>query len=188
MKCKEVGTERFAVRGAILMTAVALALVALGCGEQKEQASAGASGGPSAAIEPVAETRVASVVSGHPEAEAPTENQVTASPDSLPPDVTATASDTLAVPGGIIEITAQGSSDVTAITLTDGIGHTHPFAYDSAAKAWRVFYRVPLKTREERLGLSATAVNGVNRWKRVWVFLNTQLEEPKEEVQSIPSK
>ena len=43
---------------------------------------------------------------------------------------------------------------------------------DTDAKAWRVHYRVPLKTHIDRLGLSITAANGTNRWKRVWVFLD----------------
>ncbi len=31
-----------------------------------------------------------------------------------------------------------------------------------------------MKIRGERVGLSVTAKNGVNRWRRVWVFMDVQ--------------
>jgi len=66
------------------------------------------------------------------------------------------------------------------MTLTDRLGQKHPFSYDSEAKAWRIYYRVPIAAKSDELGLSITAANGANRWKRVWVFLKIQGEEPKE--------
>ena len=36
------------------------------------------------------------------------------------------------------------------------------------------FYRVPIRTRTERVGLSVTASTNSNRWRRVWVFMNVE--------------
>jgi hypothetical protein len=43
--------------------------------------------------------------------------------------------------------------------------------------AWRVYYRVPMKVTGDRVALSVTAKNGVNQWKRVWVFPKVVSEE-----------
>ena len=80
----------------------------------------------------------------------------------------------------IIEITAEASTDATSLILMDRLGHKYPFSYDAEAKAWRVHYRVPLKTEVDRLGLSVTATSGTNRFKRVWVFLKIQGGVPAE--------
>jgi hypothetical protein len=37
---------------------------------------------------------------------------------------------------------------------------------------WRAQDRVPLHPRHERFGVSVTARNDADRWRRVWVFLN----------------
>ena len=92
--------------------------------------------------------------------------------DSLPPDVNAMVEDSLAAPGQVIAITAQGSDDVSQIGLSDGLGRMQLFTRDPASNAWHVLYRVPLKTTKDRLALSVTALNDVNRWRRVWVFVN----------------
>jgi len=177
MKTKDAGT-----RGrTIVMASATLAFLALGCSEHKEQAQVAADAGPIAAVQETPQTVVASSTGGSAaEAGLTTQGDATALGDSLPPDVTAFAPDSLVVPGGVVEITAQASTDVTAMTLTDRLGQKHPFTYDPEAKAWRVYYRVPIQTNTEQLGLSITATNGANRWKRVWVFLKTQGEEPKE--------
>jgi hypothetical protein len=39
---------------------------------------------------------------------------------------------------------------------------------------------VPIQTHIDRLGLSVTATSGVNRYKRVWVFLKTEGGAPVE--------
>jgi hypothetical protein len=96
-----------------------------------------------------------------------------ASADSLPPDVAASVTDTLVVPGAAVEITAQASPDALDLWLWDGIGKPQPFAYDQAGKVWRAFYRVPIKAGD-RLGLSVTAKNAGGRWRRVWVFLTPE--------------
>jgi hypothetical protein len=164
----------------IVMASATLAFLALGCSEHKEQAQVATDAGPVPAVQEIPQTVVASTGGNTPEAGLMTQGDATALGDSLPPDVTAFAPDSLVVPGGVVEITAQASADVTAMTLTDRLGQKHPFTYDSEAKAWRVYYRVPIQTNTEQLGLSITATNGANRWKRVWVFLKTQGEEPKE--------
>jgi hypothetical protein len=94
--------------------------------------------------------------------------------DSLPPDVNATVEDSLAAPGEVVAITAQGSDDVSQIGLSDGLGRMQLFTRDPASNAWQVLYRVPLRTKRDRLALSVTALNDVNRWRRVWVFVNVQ--------------
>jgi hypothetical protein len=100
------------------------------------------------------------------------------SADSLPPEVAVTVSESTVVPGGVIEITAESSPDAVEVTLSDGIGKQQPLAYDDAGKVWRGFYRVPLRTSSERLGLSVVAKNGAHRWHRVWTFLTIDREEP----------
>jgi hypothetical protein len=40
------------------------------------------------------------------------------------------------------------------------------------AKAWRAVYRVPMRTKADRVGLAVTATNGQGRWQRVWVFID----------------
>jgi len=164
----------------IVMASATLAFLALGCSEHKEQASVAADAGPVALVQESPQTVVASTGGSTPEAGLLAQGETTVLNDSLPPDVTAFAPDSMVIPGSVVEITAQASADVTAMTLTDRLGQKHPFSYDSEAKAWRIYYRVPIAAKSDELGLSITAANGANRWKRVWVFLKIQGEEPKE--------
>jgi hypothetical protein len=152
---------------AVITATAVVAFLALGCGQQKQAAVE-----TGARTEQTSQAIVASTGTPTPEAGLGGEGLQAGLVDSLPPDVTAFAPDTLIVPGAVVEITAQGSTDVTSMTLTDPIGHKYPMLYDIDAKAWRVHYRVPLKTHIDRLGLSITATNGTNRWKRVWVFMD----------------
>jgi hypothetical protein len=160
----------------IAITAM-VAFLALGCGEQKERAAVETNAAPAAALKQTPTAAVAVTAMTTPEAGS---EGLTASTDSLPPDVTAFATDSLVTPGNVVEITAQASTDAGTVILTDGLGHKYPFAYDTDAKAWRVHYRVPIRTHLDRLGLSVTATNGTNRWKRVWVFLNVEGGVPAE--------
>jgi len=156
---------------ASILVSAALALVALGCGEQKQKATAetSTSEAPIAAAHETAPTpggqTVAASATGTPEI-----GQV----ESLPPDVAATAPDTLVAPGSVVVITALGSADVTSVTLADGLGEKTPFTFDSESNLWRASYRVPVKTREDRIGLSVTASTDASRFKRVWLFLKTR--------------
>jgi len=156
---------------AVITATAVVAFLALGCGQQK-QAAVETGAGTVATTDQTTQTMVASAGMPTPETGLGGEGLRADAVDSLPPDVTAFAPDTLIVPGAVVEITAQGSTDVTSMTLTDPIGHKYPMLYDTEAKAWRVHYRVPLRTHIDRLGLSITAANGTNRWKRVWVFLD----------------
>jgi len=77
----------------------------------------------------------------------------------------------------VVEITALGSEDVTEVALSDGLGKRQPFTFDSTAKSWHTYYRVPMKIRGDRFGLAVTAKNGANRWRRVWTFLEVRADE-----------
>jgi hypothetical protein len=98
--------------------------------------------------------------------------------DSLPPDVVAAVEDTVARPGDVIEITALGSDDVSQVGLSDGRGKLQLFTRDGASSTWHILYRVPLKTHGDRLALSVTALNDINRWRRVWVFIDVRSDAP----------
>ena len=165
----------------VLITASAVvAFLALGCGEQKDRAAVQTSAAPVASLEQPASAVVAATGAVTPEAGLGGEGGSATSADSLPPDVTAFAPDSLVTPGNVVEITAQASTDATMLMLTDRLGHKYAFTYDTDAKAWRVHYRVPIQTRIDLLGLSVTATNGANRYKRVWVFLKIEGGVPAE--------
>lgn len=94
--------------------------------------------------------------------------------DSMPPDVSAWGPDSVLTPGSVVEISAKGSDDVVEMVLTDGIGKKQWMVYDETQDVWRTFYRVPVNGSSDRLGLSVTAKNNLNRWHRVWVFLQVE--------------
>ena len=167
---------RAAWGAAVLLMVLAAGFLALGCGPQKNdrvstvpepatavggQSQSGTTALPASTSGPAKVTR-----------EPNSEELAAASVDSLSPDVAASASDTPVVPGTAIEITAEGSPDVVAITLGDDSGSKQAFAYDSSADLWRAAYRVPVKIKTARPALSVTARNASGRWRRVWVFLN----------------
>lgn len=165
---------------AVLAAPLLLALVALGCGEQKQQTQAHVA---------ATETGVAELPQGAPETKAvvaSAELAATTAPaeeggttDGLPPDIVAMGPETIAIPGSVVTIAAVGSSDVTSVMLTDRAGAKTPFTYDSEANLWRASYRVPLRADTEKLALSVTAITEANRWKRVWVFLRLREEAAK---------
>jgi hypothetical protein len=162
-------------RTLLITASLVVAFLALGCGEQKEHAAVVTNATPAAAMLQPTPAAV--------EATAPTAQETqTGEKDTteLPPDVTALIPDSLITPGNVVEITAQASTDATGLMLTDRLGIKYPFVYDMDAKAWRVQYRVPLNTHIDRLGLSVTATNGSNRFKRVWVFLKIEGGVPEE--------
>ena len=165
----------------VLCVAVIVAVLpVLGCGNHKsERAAAGPSGDATATVEPYVSVVPASTEAMvHANSEGPDTEATPA--DSLPPDVTASATDTVAFPGKTVEITARASADVVEVILWDGIGRKQSFAYDSTAGLWRASYRVPLRISLDRLGLSVTAKNGHELRDRVWVFLQIQREAPAE--------
>jgi hypothetical protein len=164
--------------GALATAAIALAFLTLGCGSHEEHTASAAAGGTDAvtaaqsgpAIEPLPPGSASEVAP-------PSQGQVVASADSIPPEIDASVADTLVTKGSVVEITADASPDVTSMSLRDGTGTEQLFAYDSDRKLWHVFYRVPMKIRADRCGLSITASNGSNHWRRVWLFLRVEQEE-----------
>jgi hypothetical protein len=165
--------QRQLTAGALSIAVFTLTFIALGCGnhEVAQTATTGSGGDAIAAEAPSGKIVVASVSDT---AQHVVEGGEKLSASSLPPDVDAAAADSLVVPGSVVEISAIASPDVVDMGLSDGLGKEQPFAYDSTMKVWRVFYRVPIRTTRERIGLSVTATNDGNRWRRVWVFLDVQ--------------
>jgi hypothetical protein len=127
----------------------------------------------------VASTAGAQLSSGTPAAVPAASSQ---DANSVPPDAVVALSDTFVTAGQPIEVKVEGTPDVTEMALSDGRGDALPMVKDSTGNVWRVNYRVPLRPRTDRLGLSVTAKNGSSRWRRVWVFL--QIEDGKQHVQT----
>ena len=199
MEAKEFGAKGLAISVTLILTGVAVAFLAIGCGEQKSKTTvqrAEAEGITSGIMETGAKTTPAVQASTETtSAEATTATEDTATPsadpaagtipvDALPPDVAASVTETIAAPGGVVEILAEGSPDVTAVTLTDAVGKKYPFEYQAATDRWRVLYRIPIRAHGEQLGLSVTAANGSNRWKRIWVFVDIGQAKTTEEADS----
>ena len=158
-------------RQAGLVAAMAVAFLTIGCGKQEGRKLASEGGTVAAGALEQPATATASMVQTTPSAEATGgAERLPANADSLPPDVVASASALVAERGQVVEITAQGSLDITEVILSDGL-HKTPLAYDLEAKAWRGVYRVPMRTKGDRVGLAVTATNGQGRWQRVWVFI-----------------
>jgi hypothetical protein len=171
-------TDGAGTRTLLITASLVVAFLALGCGEQKEHAAVETSAAPAAAMrQPTPAAAVEATTPAASETGSQTGEKVAT---ELPPDVTALVPDSLVTPGNVVEITAQASTDATGLMLTDRLGIKYPFVYDMVAKAWRVQYRVPLNTHIDRLGLSVTATNGSNRFKRVWVFLKIEGGVPEE--------
>jgi len=184
MKTDESRAKDHKTVGGIIVASAMVAFLAIGCGKSTEQASntaeegAIASARSSATSEPAGDISTAAVaaatVPGTAEGSTSAESQIQYQSDTLPPEVAASATEVPVMPGSVVEITAEGSGDVTSIVLTDGLGQKVPFAYDAGASVWRVQYRVPIRAHTDRLGFSVTATNSANRFKRVWIFLNVQ--------------
>jgi hypothetical protein len=94
----------------------------------------------------------------------------------LPPDIAASVTEIVATPGSIVEIEVEGSDDVVAMTLSDGGRTETAFRFDESAGLWRASYRMPLRPKTDRIGLSVTARNASQRWRRVWVFVKASRE------------
>ena len=167
----------FFLKAGLIAAPLLIALAALGCGEQKEKATAelahretavvpadqGVSAGQGAAATPTA-LASGGVVTGVAET---TPN----ADETLPPDIVASGPESVVIPGSVVTIAATGSTDVTSVMLTDRAGEKTPFTYDSESNLWQASYRVPLRVNTEKLALAVTATTEANRYKRVWVFL-----------------
>ena len=188
METKALSSRVGAVAGTLVLAAAAVAFLAIGCGEQKTktavqraEAPGATSGVMVAAAEKIPAIAGEATTTATEGAAETAEGNATpaADPggtetlaDALPPDVAASVTETIATPGGVVEILAEGSPDVTSVTLTDAVGKKYPFTYQAATDRWRVLYRIPIRIKTEQLGLSVTAANGANRWKRIWVFVD----------------
>ena len=173
--------HRFLVRAAwgaaTLLILLAAGFIAFGCGQQSDDRISSTQEPAPAVVAAQAHSGSAVLPAGAGGSATPTrepnsEALAAVSADSLSPDVAASVSESPVTPGTAIEITAQGSPDVVAVTLVDDLGSTQGFAYDSNADLWRAAYRVPVKIKSEHPALSVTARNASGRWRRVWVFLD----------------
>jgi hypothetical protein len=154
------------VSSVVLVLAAAFTLASCQSTEHAntEQRSSQASTGSEALA---SETVVASAT---PVESAPVEPA--ASPTGLPPDLTASLADTVAAPGETVEIEVQGTHDVVEVQVKGDRGEPFNLALDADSNLWRGVYRVPLDAKTERIALSVTARNELNRWRRVWVFIH----------------
>ena len=158
------------------MSAGALALVAAVIGLE----SCGSESGSRSAVTSSSATQEAVVASTESSAGAPTvtaeslQRPVEYSSDlhALPPDMVPAVSDTFVTAGQPVEVTVEGTPDITEMALSDGRGDSLPMVRDSVGNVWRVDYRVPLRPKQSRIGLSVTAKNEQHRWRRVWLFLS----------------
>jgi hypothetical protein len=94
--------------------------------------------------------------------------------ETIPPDLDVSPVDTLVVPGQAVEFVVRTTPDVTRLALSDGRDEPLAFVREGGSDRWSVTYRVPLRTRVERWGVSITARTDANRWRRVWVFLHAR--------------
>ena len=173
--------RRIAIAAATLALLVAAGMaLGTGCGAKHAERTASAAGGSQTDAVPVSAqmpaTGATPAAAAAP-AVSPWVGHVVALGDSLPPDVAVTVEDTLVRRGEVVEITAQGSEDVSQVGLSDAVGRVQLFTREPVSNDWRVLYRVPLKSSKDRIALSVTALNDLNRWRRVWVFLRIRPDE-----------
>lgn len=168
--------RRFFLTTALVGATLLVALVALGCGEQKGKATAELAAQEAAA--PVAQGAPApqAAVAGTETLQTGEERSDLSQVETLPPDIVAAGPESIAVPGSVVTIAATGSADVTSVMLTDRAGEKTPFTFDSESNLWKASYRVPLRVATDKLGLAVTATTEANRYKRVWVFLRLRDE------------
>jgi len=146
-----------------------------GCGRENKESRTPISAVPAASA-PVVAVPAAAL-------KAPVETE-----ESLPPDFEVSPVDTLVVPGQAVEFVVRTTPDVTRLALSDGRDEPLAFVREAGTDQWSVTYRVPLRTRVERWGVSITARTDANRWRRVWVFLHTQDATVSSTVDSITAK
>ena len=151
----------------------AACLLLQGCGGQKTESARVESSTSSGDVASTAVVVAATPASSQTGVQSPVQPQP-GSLEGLPPEIALGELDSLVTPGQPLQLEVYGTPDVTAMALSDGIGEPEPFYHDANGNVWRVSYRVPLRPSHERLGLSVTAQNDHNRWRRVWIFLHVQ--------------
>jgi len=165
------------------LAALAIAFAAVGCNREngKVASKGGGPGGdvgartayvPEAVTAGAAQLAETTLDTPTEAASTPRGDETEVTPvDFLPPDVVASETDLVAARGSIVEIVAEGSDDVVEMTLSDGGRTPTAFRFDEGAGLWRASYRMPLRPASDRIGLSVTAKNASQRWRRVWVFV-----------------
>lgn len=156
----------------LFVAAVAAGVALSGCGSNSGSTGHVSDNAPAVVTGDVATAQVASVTPAPPPAGSGLSAQDQAVREGLPPDLTVSVGDTLAAPGQAVEFTVVGTDDVREVALSDGRDEPLPFVRDAGTNVWRAQYRMPLRPRHDRLGVSVTARNDAQRWRRVWVFLS----------------
>ena len=168
---RDVGV-RVAVGTLMLLAFVSAAVILYGCGQSKTETASTTSDestGSLAAV-PVAQSSASALA-------VPAVASVPASDGggTLPPEIALEPMDTLVVPGQAFTVTVSATPDVQQILLSDGLNDPQAMVRSASGDGtWSVDYRVPLKPRDERFGLSVTAKNEAGRWRRRWLFLTVQ--------------
>ena len=171
---RKIRSEWLERSGDVLVMSFAVAAATLllsGCGGEKKSGSTVAQVSQPSAVE-----NVVPAVSTSPAA--PAQNAALSQGSTangldgiLPPEIALAEMDTLVTPGQPVRVTVYGTPDVTEISMFDGVNDRQALVHDTEHDTWSVDYRVPLRSKSDRIGLSLTAKNGANRWRRVWVFL-----------------
>jgi hypothetical protein len=158
--------------GCLTLAVIAVVLLVSSCGGSKSGSTEVAT---ESSAQPLSETSAVPAVATGPSSEVVTASlsapAASASPLGLPPEIAIGEMETVVAPGEPISFTVYGTPDVTEMALSDGLNDAQAFVHDPSGDVWRVDYRVPLKPKQERIGLSVTAKNDLGRWRRVWVFL-----------------
>ncbi len=167
--------------GGLGLTLCAAALLVSGCGQSSSPSDHTAA----VATSPPSTEAVPATNLGTPVAASSETPQLGArlrklgSPESVAPDLAVAVPDTTVSPGEVVKFTVHGTEDVNQVVLSDGLNDPQAFALDTTTNVWRVQYRVPLRPRQERIGVSVTARNESSHWRRVWVFLHVQAVGPQ---------
>ncbi len=182
---------KFAHQNSLSLAALALtAIIAAGCGSSSRKSTT-EDAGAKVQETPVAENEATYATYRHDEAgdvdpasgEVKSQIPMARSGDPQPPDVEVTLSDTSVQRRDRVDVTARTTADAVEVVLFDGIGEKQALTYDESANVWRGSYRVPLRA-PDRHGLSVTAKDGSNRWRRVWAFLDLTEQQPAAAVDS----
>lgn len=164
----------FGAFAALFVAAIAAGLVLSGCGGSGDTGKQSEASAQAVEQETVTHAQVASMTGTPSPAPAGLSAEDMANREGLPPDLVVTVEDTLVAPGEVVDFTVEGTDDVSQIALSDGRDEPLPFVRDQGTSTWRVQYRVPLRPKHERIGVSVTAKNDLARWRRVWVFLHIE--------------
>lgn len=164
--------RRVVAASAVLLGLLIVTLMLQSCGGAKsESASAGAETQAQPVVVENATQPGAGVIAAPAVAEASAPNAEAPS-DALPPEIALRDPSTHVLPGQAVTILVDGTPDVTQMVLSDGINDPQALVRDASGDgSWQAAYRVPLRPRDNRIGLSVTAKNQSGRWRRVWLFL-----------------